>query len=445
MFTIKSIESKIKDRTARICIVGQGYVGLPLAIEFVNKGFTVLGYDIDRRRIEQIRTGEYFAEDTRIRESIKKNIDKKLFLSSLPEDLIDIDVFIICVPTPIDAMFNPDMTCVTSALETVSLNLNKRAMVVLESTTYPTTLENVARPILEHGSKLVAGQDFYLLSSPERIDPGNMQFQLNEIPKIVGGINDDSTRLGCLLYSQIKNKVVAVDSPRIAEAAKILENTFRLVNISLVNELAKVFEKMDIDTYKVIDAAATKPFGYMPFYPGAGAGGHCIPIDAFYMSHIAKKYGMHLDFIRDSGKINLSMQEHVISLIWRSLNREGKSIKGSRIAVLGLSYKPNIKDTRNAASTRVIRMLEELGAEVVCIDPVIETMATINDIYKTNCDCVVILVKHDKFVNEKSYLFRIIMQHRIAFVDCVNLYESNAKEMKEIFGINYIGLGKPFN
>jgi len=434
------LESKIKDRTARICIVGQGYVGLPLAIEFINKGFTVLGYDIDRRRIEQIRTGEYFAEDTRIHESLKKYIERNLILSSNSKDMIDfdVDIFIICVPTPIDAMLNPDMGCVTSALETVSQNLKKGAMVVLESTTYPTTLENVARPILEHGSGWIAGQDFYLLSSPERIDPGNMQFQLNEIPKIVGGINNESTRLGYLLYSQIKNKVIPVDSPRTAEAVKLLENIFRLVNISLVNELAVLFEKMDIDIYKVIDAAATKPFGYMPFYPSAGAGGHCIPVDPFYMSYIAKKYGVHLDFIEHSGKINISMQDHVISLIGQGLNRKGKSIKGSRIAVLGLSYKPNIQDTRNSASTSIIKILEDLGAEVIRIDPVIETMATIDDVYKCNCDCAVMLIKHDKFITEKDKIHRMLNTNRIAFVDCVNFFKYTDE-------INYIGLGKPFN
>jgi UDP-N-acetyl-D-glucosamine dehydrogenase len=434
------LESKIKDKSAKICVVGLGYVGLPLAMEFAKKHFSVYGYDISKEKTDRIKRGEYYADDAQLRKSLKKFMGENISFSSDPSILKDFDVAIICVPTPIDETLNPDMSYVISALEIVSDFLGKDKMVVLESTTFPTTLEHVAKPLLEKKTGLTAGSDFYLVSSPERIDPGNKVFTMDKIPKLVGGVDDKSTKLAALLYSNIVTKVIEVYSPRIAEAAKLLENTFRLVNISLVNEMAKIFEKMDIDTFEVINATATKPFGFMPFYPSAGAGGHCVPVDPFYLSYIAKKYRTYSDFIETAGKINESMPEHIVDLIKLGLNSFSKPLKGTKIGILGLSYKANIGDPRNAASIEIIKILKRFGSILYGFDPYLEDFELIerksfDEIFE--CDCVVMVTKHDFFAERKEGIYSFLKKNKAIFIDCVNFFEGIPTDIK------YIGLGKP--
>ncbi len=434
------LENKILDKTAKICVLGLGYVGLPLATAFAGKDFKVYGFDVSKKKIDLILNENFGADNKSAENFLKKFTNKKIFFSSDPDILKNFDVAIICVPTPKDDTLNPDLSLVISALEIASRYLRKDAMVVLESTTFPTTLENIAKPLLEKKSGLTAGKDFYLVSSPERIDPGNKTFALGNIPKVVSGIDDRSTKLASSLYSNVVPKTIEVFPPRVAEATKMLENIFRLVNISLINELAKIFELMDIDTFKVVEATATKPFGYMPFYPSAGAGGHCIPDDPIYMSYIAKKYHVHLDFIETATKINESMWEHVTYLVQLGLNKVGKAVNGARIGVMGFSYKPNVEDIRNAASIEVIKNLKKLDGDVYGFDPHVKNFKHAREIdfhEIFNCDCVLMLVKHDFFKDKKEEIHKLLKQNGAVFIDCVNFFEGMPDDIK------YVGLGKP--
>lgn len=413
---------------------------MPLAAAFAKEGFKVFGYDKSEKKIEMITDQGYSAEEENMKNVIKDLTNRNLFFSSDQDILTDFDVSIICVPTPKDDTLNPDLGFVISALETTAKYLQEDRMVILESTTFPTTLENIAKPLLEEKSGLKAGKDFYLVSSPERIDPGNKNFNLGNIPKVVSGVDDISTKNASALYSNVVPKVVEVSPPRIAEATKLLENIFRLVNISLINELAKIFELMGIDTYKVIEATATKPFGFMPFYPGAGAGGHCVPDDPLYMSYIAKKFHVHLDFIETATKINESMWRHVAELAQHGLNRAGKPVNGTKIGILGFSYKPNVEDIRNAASIEVIRNIDQLGGIVCGFDPFVKNFQSTKEVGFEeifNCECVVMLVKHDYFTDRKEKIREFLVKNNIVFVDCVNFFEGSPDDMI------YVGLGKP--
>jgi UDP-N-acetyl-D-glucosamine dehydrogenase len=356
----------------KIAIVGLGYVGLPLAIRFAESGITVLGVDIDSKKTDILNRGECYIQhiDARaLHDLVKEN---RFTATTDFAKIAEVEAVIICVPTPLDVHRQPDLTFVTSTAQSIAPHLGKGygpKLVVLESTTYPGTTEDVLRPILEEGSGLVAGEEFHLAYSPEREDPGRKDHSVRTIPKIMGGLTEACLKRCYELYSQAVDQPFVVSSCRVAEATKLTENIFRSVNIALVNELKVVFDAMGIDVWEVIDAAKTKPFGFMPFYPGPGLGGHCIPIDPFYLTWKAREYDMHTRFIELAGEINTSMPEYVVSRVAQALNEEMKPIKGSKILLLGLAYKPNVDDDRESPSYVLFEMLEAQGAKVSYNDP----------------------------------------------------------------------------
>ena len=368
--TAEALMSRIETRQAKVGILGLGYVGLPLALAFSKSGFPVLGFDVDDRKIDQLSRGEsYIAhiDGSGIREAIgREQFSATADFSRLGEP----DVLLICVPTPLTSQREPDMTYVVSTAEEIAKRLRPGQLVALESTTYPGTTEELLRQILET-SGLTCSRDFFLAYSPEREDPGNPDFATTTIPKVVGGVDETSTDLAVALYSPVVVETVRVSSARTAEAAKLLENIFRAVNIALVNELKIVYDEMGIDIWEVLDAAATKPFGFMRFNPGPGWGGHCIPIDPFYLSWKARQYGISTRFIELAGEVNIRMPQRVVEKLQEALNHHGKPVKGSKILVLGLAYKKDVADPRESPAFEILSQLFELGAEVSYHDPFI--------------------------------------------------------------------------
>ena len=362
------LKKKILSREAKVGVIGLGYVGLPLIIEFVKAGFSVSGFDVDKSKIDSLKAGrsyiKHISEDS-IREILPKFEPTTEF-----SKLADMDAIVICVPTPLNKNREPDMSYVFDTTRTIAKHLREGQLISLESTTYPGTTDEDVRTILEE-TGLKAGTDFYLAFSPEREDPNNKDFRTKTIPKVVGGYNPESLEVAKALYDQIVERTVPVSSTRVAEATKILENTFRAVNIALVNELKVTFMKMGIDIWEVIEAAKTKPFGFMPFYPGPGLGGHCIPIDPFYLTWKAREYGVSTRFIELAGEINTSMPDFVVGRVMETLNEVGKPIKGTKILILGLAYKANVDDYRESPSFRLMEKLEEKGAAVSYNDPFI--------------------------------------------------------------------------
>ena len=362
------LEKKIKKREARIGIIGLGYVGLPLVKTFLNKGFKVIGFDTDDRKVALLNQGKSYIKHVTGKD-LKPFLLKKIFQATKDfRTLADVDVIIICVPTPLDAHKNPDLSFVLKTTRVISENLRKGQLIVLESTTYPGTTEEEMLPILEEGGREV-GRDFYLAYSPERENPGDKVYTTSKIPKIVGGVTPSCKRITKALYDQIVVKTIPVSSPRVAEASKLLENIFRSVNIALVNEMKMIFERMDIDIWEVVEAASTKPFGFMPFFPGPGYGGHCIPVDPFYLAWKAKEVDYPTKFIELAGEINTLMPYYVVSKTIEALNERGKSIKGARILVLGIAYKKDIDDQRESPSLKIISLLQKKGAIVSYNDP----------------------------------------------------------------------------
>ncbi len=365
------LDKKIESREARIGIIGMGYVGLPLAREFCAGKFRVTGFDIDISKVKALKAGKSYIKhisSSFIAESVKSgHLDATTDFSRLK----DMDAILICVPTPLDKMREPDIGFVIKSTEAIAATLRKDQLVVLESTTYPGTTREVCKPILEAGGMKV-GKDFYLAFSPEREDPGNPNFTTRTIPKVVGGIDKKSTRLAAKLYGMTLERVVPVSSCEVAEAAKILENVYRCVNIAMVNELKVLFDRMGIDVWEVIHAASTKPFGFQAFYPGPGLGGHCIPIDPFYLSWKARQYETTARFIELAGEINVSMPDYVIHRLMLALNNHGKSLKGAKVLLLGLAYKRDVDDMRESPSVRLIEKLREHGAVVNYNDPHIQ-------------------------------------------------------------------------
>ena len=353
----------------KIAIVGLGYVGLPLSLQFARCGAKVLGLDIDPVKITALNAGRsYIKHITDV--SIREQIDAKNFLASTDFSRVkEVSAVIICVPTPLNKNREPDISYITETGKALAPHLQKGTVVVLESTTYPGTTDEDLRGVIEAASGLKAGTDFHLAFSPEREDPGNPQSVVATIPKIVGGYTSACLEKAVALYSIAIKTLVPVSSCRVAEAAKLLENTFRGVNIALVNELKVVYAAMGIDVWEVINAAATKPFGFMPFYPGPGLGGHCIPIDPFYLTWKAREYGQHTRFIELSGEINTAMPEYVIHRVAEALNEHCKPVKGSKVLLLGLAYKPNVDDDRESPSYILMEMLKHRGAEVSYHDP----------------------------------------------------------------------------
>jgi len=359
---------RIRSRKAVVGIVGQGYVGLPLALVFNEAGFPVTGLDLDPAKVDALNRGESYIKHIgaeRVANAVKTG---RLRASSDFDELKACDAVLICVPTPLGQHREPDLSFVLDSTKAVAKRLHKGQLVVLESTTYPGTTDEDCLPILE-ATGLKTPDDFLLAFSPEREDPGNPDFHTKTIPKVVGGVNDDSTEAAVALYSAAIDTVVRVSSARVAESSKLLENIFRSINIALVNELKMTFDRMGIDIWEVIEAAKTKPFGFKPFYPGPGLGGHCIPLDPFYLSWKAAEYGIWTRFIELAGEINTHMPHYVVDKTVKALNAAGKSINGAKVLVLGLSYKEDIDDDRESPSYEIIELLQEAGAKVEYCDP----------------------------------------------------------------------------
>ena len=364
----KSLLAAINDKSALVGILGMGYVGLPLVRTFCGAGYRCLGFDIDPNKINKLNAGKSYIEHIPSK-TIKQLVTAKTFSATdKPARLRRCDALIMCVPTPLNEMREPDMTYVCKTAETIARVLRKGQLVVLESTTYPGTTREVLKPILE-STGLAVEKDFFLAYSPEREDPGRKDFTTETIPKVVGGFGPASKKVAVALYKNAISHAVPVSSCEVAEASKIVENVYRCVNIALVNELKILFAKMGIDVWEVIDAAATKPFGFQPFYPGPGLGGHCIPIDPFYLSWKARQYDQFARFIELSGEINTSMPDYVIARVIDALNSRKKAINGSRILVLGLAYKKDVDDLRESPSIELIEKLDERGARVDYNDP----------------------------------------------------------------------------
>lgn len=365
--------TRIQTREAVVGVIGLGYVGLPLIDAFFQAGFRVLGFDIDQHKVDQLNAGKSYIKHVSSEQVAGWRAAGRFEATSDPQRFGEADAILICVPTPLNETRDPDLTYIVKTGESISPRLRPGQLVVLESTTYPTTTRDVLLPILEQ-SGLKAGEDFFLAYSPEREDPGNPNYSAAKIPKVVGGYNAASLELASALYGLAVVKVVPVSSLEIAEAAKILENTYRAVNIALVNELKMLFDRMQIDIWEVIDAAKTKPFGFQPFYPGPGLGGHCIPIDPFYLTWLARRQGLSTRFIELAGEVNSRMPEYVISRLAEFLNDVGKPIRGSRICLLGMAYKKDVDDPRESPSFTLMELLLKRGAILSYHDPFIPSL-----------------------------------------------------------------------
>ena len=395
---IDELEKKIKDKKAKIGIIGMGYVGIPLGLEFAGTGFSVTGFDKDSARVKEINSGKQVMKHIpakSMKEFVKKNNGSSTTEFS---EIRDMDCLIICVPTPLDEHEQPDMSYIESASKEIGKNLRKGQLIVLESTTYPGTTREIVKPILEK-SKLEAGEDFFLAYSPEREDPGNKEFSVSAIPKVMGGLTDNCLRLTSNLYKNIVSETVEVSSLETAEATKLMENIFRAVNIAMVNELKLILSRMGINIWEVIDAAKTKPFGFMPFYPGPGMGGHCIPIDPFYLSWKAKEYNTEAKFIELAGEINRKMTEHIAHRIGRALNDDKKSIRGSKILIIGVAYKKDIDDIRESPALRIMDLLKHKGAKITYHDPNVKNVGPLKSLDLTQNtineqDAIVITTDH---------------------------------------------------
>lgn len=403
------ITDLIKAKQAHVGVVGLGYVGLPLLTEFARAGFEAIGFEVDATKADQINAGVSYIGDVDS-SVLKKLVENKRLHATIDFDhLTDCDAVIICVPTPLRKTKEPDVSYILAAAEEIKKRLHQGQLIILESTTYPGTTDEVLLPMFE-ATGLKLDHDFLLAFSPERVDPGNPEFQTHNIPKVVGGVTPDSTEAAADLYSQIVKEVHAVSSARVAETAKLLENTFRAVNIGMANEMARLCYALNIDTWEVISAAATKPFGFMPFYPGPGIGGHCIPLDPHYLSWKARQHGFDSRFIGLAEEVNSRMPDHVVQLVSDGLNDESKSMKGSRILLLGVAYKKDIDDVRESPALSIIDRLRAKGAHVSYHDPFVkevrfddahtesagEPLASVplTDDELRQTDCVVIVANH---------------------------------------------------
>jgi len=399
------LRDKIRNKQARIGIIGLGYVGLPLAVEFAKAGFQVTGFDVDLAKVSSINNGHSYIGDvtsTDVSEAVKAG---KLSATDDMSKLHDMDAIDICVPTPLRKTRDPDLSYVVLAFFSVRAPAKPGQLIILRSTTYPGTTYEVVQPALEEGG-LKAGKDFYLAFSPERVDPGNATYTTRTIPKVVGGVNDISTELARDLYASIISTIVPVSSTQVAEMVKLLENTFRAVNIGLVNEIALMSHRMNIDVWEVIEAASTKPFGFMPFYPGPGLGGHCIPIDPFYLSWKARQNGFECRFIELAGHINGSMPAFVVERVGEALNSQKKAINGSRIHVFGVAYKKDVGDMRESPALDVLELLHRRGAVLSYTDPHVPTLdhgelsmksVPEAEASRDSIDCAVICTNHSVF------------------------------------------------
>jgi len=426
------LKEKIQKKQARIGIIGLGYVGLPLAVEFAKAGFEVTGFDVDVTKVSSINKGHSYIGDVSSEDVAGCVKAGKLKATDDMSKLHDMDAIDICVPTPLRKTRDPDLSYVILAVDAVRARLKPGQLVILESTTYPGTTDEVVQPALEEGG-LKAGKDFYLAFSPERVDPGNATHNTRNIPKVVGGFNEISTELAADLYGSIINTIVPVSSTQVAEMVKLLENTFRAVNIGLVNEIALMSHRMNIDVWEVIEAASTKPFGFMPFYPGPGLGGHCIPIDPFYLSWKARQNGFECRFIELAGHINGSMPSFVVERVGEALNSQKKSINGSRIHVFGVAYKKDVSDMRESPALDVLELLHRRGAILSYTDPHVPVLEHADLSLKSvpeaqaadGIDCAVICTNHSVFkYAEMPGKFPLVVDTRNAMknVDAENVF-----------------------
>lgn len=417
------LDEKIKTKTLRAGIIGLGYVGLPLAVEFAKTGVEVIGIDVDTRKVTALNKGESYILDVPTREVEELVKAKKLSGTTDFSVISTLDTVNICVPTPLRKSKDPDMTYIVAATEQIAKYVHPGMLVILESTTYPGTTEEVILPMLE-AKGLKVGKDFFLAFSPERVDPGNAKFGTRNIPKVVGGVTKECTRLAAAFYELAIDHVHQVSSPKSAEMVKLLENTFRSVNIGLINELCQMSAKLGLDVWEIVDAAATKPFGFMPFYPGPGLGGHCIPIDPHYLAWTARSHGFAPRFIELASEINAQMPEFVVRKAQEILNNRGKAVKGARVHLLGVTYKKNVSDCRESPSVEVVELLEKLGAVVTYSDPYAPVFPAHNHTYKAvepldksvNADLAILLTDHDKFDRKAlSEHYPVILDTRNAF------------------------------
>jgi UDP-N-acetyl-D-glucosamine dehydrogenase len=428
-----SLLEKIGNKSVKVAVIGLGYVGLPLAVEFAREGIYTLGVDVDPKKAQEIMKGQSYIPDVKS-EDVKNSVDRGVLSATNDfSRLREIDAIFICVPTPFTKAKAPDISYVVNASMQIAKNLQKGQMIILQSTTYPGTTEEDVLPLLE-ASGLKAGVDFYLAFSPERIDPGNKQFGAKNTPKVVGGITPECTQLAAAIFSLIidRDKIHPVSGPRSAEMCKLLENIFRSVNIALVNELTLLCDRMGMDIWEIIDAAATKPFGFMPFYPGPGVGGHCIPVDPYYLSWKAREYDFYTKFIELAAEVNQSMPFYTVNKLMDVLNRHGKTLKDSKILILGAAFKRDIDDARNSPALEVLKILYSKGVEVYYNDPYVPqvnlkdqflytkpidrvfTSAPLTEQLLGSMDCVVIAVKHS------LYDFSWIVRHSRLILDAQN-------------------------
>ncbi|MGB7341935.1 MAG: nucleotide sugar dehydrogenase [Phototrophicaceae bacterium] len=424
--------SAIETRTATIGIVGMGYVGLPLAVEFAEAGFSVIALDVNADKVATLNQGVSYIEDITSEQVAHLVNAGKLRATTSYDDLRAVDAISICVPTPLRKTKDPDMSFIIQSVESIATIAHEGMLVILESTTYPGTTEEIVRPRIEKNG-LVVGESLFIAFSPERIDPGNKTYGVRNTPKVVGGITANCTEIAAALYGTGVDRVVKVSSPTSAEMVKLLENTFRAVNIGLVNEMALMCDKLGIDVWEVINAAATKPFGFMPFYPGPGLGGHCIPVDPHYLSWKLKTLNYNARFIELASEINTAMPVYVVDKVVDALNDQSLSVRGSRVVVLGVAYKPDVTDVRESPALDIIELLRQKGADVVYHDPFVPSIRLVDDkqtmstqVYSddllASANCVVIVTNHT------SYDWEHVLAHSPVIVDTRNAvsgYDTN--------------------
>ena len=419
---------KIEERTARVGIIGMGYVGMPLAVAFADAGFSVLGFDVDQGKVERLNRGDSYIAHVPSQTLARMRSQERFAATADFSRLREADAVLICVPTPLTRHREPDLSHVTDTARAVASALRPGHLVVLESTTFPGTTDEILRPILD-ASGLRVGEEYFLAYSPEREDPNNPRFSTRTIPKVVGGVTPHCLRVADALYRKITVGTVPVSSTRVAEAAKILENTYRAVNIALVNELKVLFDRMGIDIWEVIEAAKTKPFGFQAFYPGPGLGGHCIPVDPFYLTWKARQYDVATRFIELAGEVNTAMPEYVVGKVAAALNERGKPLKGSRILVLGVAYKPDVDDQRESPALKIMQLLRSRGAVVSYNDPHVPrchghrhypdldlSSQPLTEELLARMDCVLLVTNHS------AYDYAWIHRHASLIVDTRNAF-----------------------
>jgi len=444
------LAKKIKNKDAVISVLGLGHVGYPLASLFAKSGFQTIGFDIDEKRLDDIFYGKAIEEinpllpiDINAKKALMADIFSRLTLSKKEVALKGVDVFVVTVPTPLKENQTPNLLFLEDTCRIISKFLRSGSLVIIESTIYPGATEEIVKPLLEK-TNLRAGVDFYLCYSPERIDPGREEWTVQNIPKIVGGINDASCDIGCLLYSQIISKVIPVSSLKVAEATKMLENVFRSVNLALIYDISKLFEKLGIDTWETIKAASTKPFSFMPHYPGPGVGGHCIPKDPFYLLYKARKMGVDIEFIEQAAAINQSMPLYIIHLVEETLKTANKTIQASSFGILGVTYKKDVADIRRTPAKTIITELNKTSGKLTVFDPyVTESFGANPGTFEssiTNKDCIILLVDHSYFRKNNIEQKITELSPNCCIIDTRNFFIVNNLSKSII----YRCLGKPF-